>query len=155
MTQKISSEKTSRQRAGRRTTGAGKATQASSGAGRHHSSSSDHIAERQIASAKQQKFQRALPAPKSRWIVVAQQMLLSRAMAWFRGGQMPAKRLRVLDTVSLGEKRLVALIQADGGRFLVGCGATGVSLLTQLDKTQHAILGTGPTSTSVESVECR
>lgn len=43
------------------------------------------------------------------------------------------KRLQVAETVSLGEKRFVAVIRVDGREFLVGGGATNVALLTQLD----------------------
>jgi flagellar biogenesis protein FliO len=44
-----------------------------------------------------------------------------------------SKRLQVAATVSLGEKRFVAVIQVDGREFLVGGGATNVALLAQLD----------------------
>jgi flagellar biogenesis protein FliO len=43
-----------------------------------------------------------------------------------------SKRLQVAATASLGEKRFVAVIQVDGREFLVGGGATNVSLLAQL-----------------------
>ena len=43
------------------------------------------------------------------------------------------KQLRVVETVSLGEKRFVAIIHAEGHKYLVGGGATGVSLLAQLN----------------------
>jgi hypothetical protein len=43
-----------------------------------------------------------------------------------------SKRLQVVATVSLGEKRFVAVIQVDGKEFLVGGGATNVALLAQL-----------------------
>jgi flagellar biogenesis protein FliO len=43
-----------------------------------------------------------------------------------------SKRLHVAATVSLGEKRFVAVIQVDGKEFLVGGGATNVALLAQL-----------------------
>lgn len=36
-------------------------------------------------------------------------------------------------TVSLGEKRFVAVIQIDGLQFLIGGGASNVALLAQLD----------------------
>jgi flagellar biogenesis protein FliO len=41
--------------------------------------------------------------------------------------------MRLQETVSLGEKRIVALLEIDGRRFLVGGGSSGVSLLAQLD----------------------
>lgn len=61
--------------------------------------------------------------------------LLSRAWAWFRERQEArsnSKRLHVAASVSLGEKRFVAVIQVDGLQFLVGGGASNVSLLAQL-----------------------
>ena len=45
------------------------------------------------------------------------------------------KRLRVAETVSLGEKRFVALVRVEDCEFLIGGGTSGVSLLTQLGKT--------------------
>jgi hypothetical protein len=62
--------------------------------------------------------------------------LLSRAWKWFRARQAAhasTKRLQVAASVSLGEKRFVAVIQVDGLQFLVGGGATSVALLAQLN----------------------
>lgn len=42
------------------------------------------------------------------------------------------RALQVQETVSLGEKRFVAVVQYEGLRFLVGGGAQSVSLLTAL-----------------------
>jgi flagellar biogenesis protein FliO len=42
------------------------------------------------------------------------------------------KKLRVCETAQLGEKRFVALIQADGERFLIGATGTSISLLATL-----------------------
>ncbi len=61
--------------------------------------------------------------------------LLSRAWNWLRARQLAhsnTKRLQVAATVSLGEKRFVAVIHVDGQQFLVGGGATNVVLLAQL-----------------------
>lgn len=61
--------------------------------------------------------------------------LLSRAWSWVcarRKAQSRSGRLRVAETVSLGEKRFVALIHVDGLQFLVGGGPTNVALLAQL-----------------------
>ncbi len=49
-----------------------------------------------------------------------------------RKAQMSSKRLRVVETVSLGEKRFVAMLHVDGAHFLIGGGANGVSLLATL-----------------------
>jgi flagellar biogenesis protein FliO len=61
--------------------------------------------------------------------------LFSRLWNWFRERQAAradAKRLHVAASVSLGEKRFIAVIQVDGQQFLVGGGATNVSLLAQV-----------------------
>jgi len=43
-----------------------------------------------------------------------------------------SKRLQVAETVSLGEKRFVSVIKVDGREFLIGGGATNITLLAQL-----------------------
>jgi flagellar biogenesis protein FliO len=58
--------------------------------------------------------------------------------AWARVGlvrvRQNRRRLRVCETVPLGEKRFVAVIQVDDKQFLVGGASNSVSLLAQLDK---------------------
>ncbi len=60
--------------------------------------------------------------------------LLVRTWSWLQKNNKfaAAKQLRVSETVSLGEKRFVALVDIDGQKFLIGGGASGVSLLTSL-----------------------
>ena len=63
--------------------------------------------------------------------------LLSRGWNWIqarRAANSTAKRLSVATSVSLGEKRFVAVIQVDGRQFLIGGGSTNVALLAQLDQ---------------------
>jgi flagellar biogenesis protein FliO len=48
------------------------------------------------------------------------------------------RRLRVNESVSLGEKRFVAVIQFEQQRFLVGGTGTSLSLLAELDSDQRA-----------------
>jgi hypothetical protein len=43
-----------------------------------------------------------------------------------------AKRLRVTEMVPLGEKRFLAVVSVEGREFLIGGGASGVSVVTQL-----------------------
>jgi flagellar biogenesis protein FliO len=43
------------------------------------------------------------------------------------------KRMRLCETVPLGEKRFVAIAQVDGKQFLVGAAPNGISLLAELD----------------------
>ena len=69
--------------------------------------------------------------------------LFARVCAWIqtRFAQTANRRLRVAETVSLGEKRFVALITVEGREFLIGGGATGVSLLAQLGSPEPHDLG--------------
>ena len=43
------------------------------------------------------------------------------------------RTLRVVETVGMGEKRFVAIVEVQQARYLVGGGAAGVSLLARLD----------------------
>ena len=66
---------------------------------------------------------------------------LARAFSWMQSkyAASATKRLRVAETVSLGEKRFVALVCVEGREFLIGGSSSGVSLLAQLGKsTQNA-----------------
>jgi flagellar biogenesis protein FliO len=55
--------------------------------------------------------------------------ILQRARA-----QQSRRNLRVCETVSLGEKRFVAVVQVDEERFLIGGSSTAVALLTRLQE---------------------
>jgi flagellar biogenesis protein FliO len=68
--------------------------------------------------------------------------LLRRAWSWVNKKYVPAKQLRVAETVSLGEKRFVAVVQVEGRKFLIGGGSSGVALLTQLGETAVPDSGT-------------
>lgn len=57
-----------------------------------------------------------------------------RCLGLSRVLQAKTRRMRVSETVSLGEKRFVSIIEVDGISFLVGGGAGSVSLLTQLGR---------------------
>ncbi len=47
------------------------------------------------------------------------------------------KRLRVCESVSLGEKRFVAVIQVDGEQFLVGGSSSSVATLAHLERPRE------------------
>ena len=66
---------------------------------------------------------------------------LKQALSWLQKNYSPAakKQLRVSDSVSLGDKRFVAIVHADGHKFLIGGGSAGVSLLTQLEKQPDSV----------------
>lgn len=62
--------------------------------------------------------------------------LLSQLWIWIQAKKMARsqpRRLQVVETVSLGEKRFVAVVQVDSLQFLIGGGPTAVSLLAQLN----------------------
>jgi len=46
-----------------------------------------------------------------------------------------SRRLKVAETVSLGEKRFVSILQVDGEQFLVGGSASNIVLLAKLDRS--------------------
>jgi hypothetical protein len=52
-------------------------------------------------------------------------------LASVRVGKNP-HRLRLCESLSLGEKRFVAVIQYEGQQFLIGGGASSLSLLARL-----------------------
>jgi flagellar biogenesis protein FliO len=53
-----------------------------------------------------------------------------------RTQQLAARRLRVAETISLGEKRFISILQVDGAQFLIGGAAGSVSLLAILNRDQ-------------------
>jgi len=61
--------------------------------------------------------------------------LAKRTWLWLRERrqwQVHTRRMRLCETVSLGEKRFLAIVKVDGQHFLIGAAAGSVSLLTQL-----------------------
>jgi Flagellar biosynthesis protein, FliO len=63
--------------------------------------------------------------------------LLSRLWRWLRSFQISGaseRRLKVADTVSLGDKRFVAVVQVDGKNFLLAGGPANIALLAQLNE---------------------
>ncbi len=60
---------------------------------------------------------------------------LTRAWIWIQArktARLDSRRLRVVETASLGDKRFVAVVQVDNVQFLIGGGPTGVALLAPL-----------------------
>lgn len=45
----------------------------------------------------------------------------------------PVRHLRICESVPLGEKRFLAVVQFEQNRYLIGCAANSVVLLTRLD----------------------
>lgn len=65
--------------------------------------------------------------------------MLVRAWAWLhtKYAQSATKRLRVVETVTLGEKRFVSIVSVEGREFLIGGGTSGVALLAALGSAQE------------------
>ena len=59
---------------------------------------------------------------------------MRNALAGVRVGKAP-RRLRLCESLNLGEKRFVAVIEFETERFLVGGGAASVSLLARLGES--------------------
>jgi hypothetical protein len=65
---------------------------------------------------------------------------LAETWNWARkqlGSRQSRKRLRVCESVSLGEKRFVAVIEVDGEQFLVGGASSSVATLARLGPSQE------------------
>jgi flagellar biogenesis protein FliO len=61
---------------------------------------------------------------------------LSQIWLWIKERQVSrcgTKRLQVSESVSLGDKRFVAVIEVDGLQFLIGGGPSNISMLAQLN----------------------
>lgn len=64
--------------------------------------------------------------------------LFQKFLTWTKSrvARQSKKRIRVWETVSLGEKRFLAVVQVDGEQFLVGGGSNSIAMLTKLEKPQ-------------------
>jgi flagellar biogenesis protein FliO len=79
--------------------------------------------------------------------------MLVRGWSWLHAKytQTATKRLRVSETVSLGEKRFVSIVRVEDREFLIGGGASGVSLLAQLGAVPESAAATWPKN--VQSIQ--
>ena len=78
------------------------------------------------------------PAPRVEREALAQTLgnHLRSAWKWLerrRSAHFAARRLHVTETLSLGEKRFVSIIDVDGTQYLIGGSAENVQLLTRLE----------------------
>ncbi len=68
----------------------------------------------------------------------AAQAITSAFREWWRARtQAVPRQLRLVETLALGPKRSVAIVEFEGQRFLAGMGADGVSSLLQITGRQH------------------
>jgi hypothetical protein len=60
----------------------------------------------------------------------------SQAWIWIQArktARLDSRRLCVIESLSLGEKRFVSVLQVDKQQFLIGTSSTGVALLASLE----------------------
>ncbi len=78
------------------------------------------------------------------WLAICSHAL-ARAVSFLQAKYKTSttKRLHVLETISLGEKRFVAIVAVEGKEFLIGGGGSGMSLLAQLGKVSRSSRGSG------------
>ena len=57
---------------------------------------------------------------------------------WMLRMRRPVRQLRMCESLSLGEKRLVAVLQFEGQRYLVGATGASITLLSKLPDPAEA-----------------
>ena len=65
---------------------------------------------------------------------------------------MSSRRLRVAETISLGEKRSVSIVQVDGAQYLIGSSVNSVQLLAVLDGRKSGKSGSETSQVLTEEV---
>jgi len=88
------------------------------------------------------------------------QLSLANGWKWVRRhsqgllARQASRRLRMVETLSLGEKRFVSIVEVDGEQFLLGGSASSVALLAKLEggaKERHPTLADEATFADVLS----
>lgn len=69
--------------------------------------------------------------------------MFTSAWSWYKTtcARTSAKRLQITETVTLGEKRFVAILSVEGKEFLIGGSASSISLLTPLGCSRTPVPG--------------
>jgi hypothetical protein len=78
------------------------------------------------------------PNLKSLWQMSSSALTSARSWLQAKYAVTATKRLRISETVSLGEKRFVAIVKVEGREFLIGGGTAGMSLLAQLGSASES-----------------
>lgn len=73
----------------------------------------------------------------------------------FRSRLRPRRRLRLEETLSLGDRRFIALIAFEGSHFLVGGTSSTLSLLARLEANDQPGLGLASIDSVCASGETR
>ena len=77
------------------------------------------------------ELDKPIAAPRPRWWE-----WISGAIAAVRGRR-ATRRLRLCETLALGDKRFVAVIEFENQQFLVGGGTASVNLLARLGESSN------------------
>jgi hypothetical protein len=85
----------------------------------------------------------SVAARRDLWVGVKQLRVLgslARTWSWLqsKSAYSSTKRLRLAETVSLGEKRFVAIVSVENREYLIGGAPSGLSLLAQWGKNGEA-----------------
>lgn len=64
--------------------------------------------------------------------------MAEKIRTWMLRIRGPARQLRMCESLSLGEKRLVAVVQFEGQRYLVGATGASITLLSKLPDSGEA-----------------
>jgi len=68
--------------------------------------------------------------------------------AWLQGGKLRrrARRLQLVETLPLGERRIVAVVSLDGREFLIGATPQAIALLSEIEPELELdpVVGQGP-----------
>ena len=77
-------------------------------------------------------------------------------LSWLRAQKLsrPERKLRLDETVALGEKRFAAVLEYDGQKFLIAGAAQSVHLLTKLPKSKFSRTLKSKRMESAGSREC-
>lgn len=67
--------------------------------------------------------------------------------------RMKSQKLKVCETAQLGDKRFVALVQADGQRFLIGGTGNNIALLAALPSNKKNFRSLLPKEMTAEALE--
>ena len=65
-----------------------------------------------------------------------------------RTQQLASRRLHLAETITLGEKRSISIVQVDGSQYLIGCSAGSVQLLAILSGQEVGITPSEKEATS-------
>lgn len=70
-------------------------------------------------------------------VLIKQRPWYERWSRFFRSGLRRSKRLHLEETLSLGDRRFIALVVFEGSRFLVGGTSSSLSLLARLEQNSR------------------